>query len=75
MSDDDDRLELDSNRSTVIHSGKLPPRLNMELLRSLQEEEATTFSPKVVYDGRRIIFSVRELPLGSTDSKKVISLV
>ncbi|KAF8803023.1 hypothetical protein BYT27DRAFT_7111030 [Phlegmacium glaucopus] len=59
----------------VVHSGKLPARMNMDLLRSLQEEEAAIFTPKVVYDGRSIIFSIRELPLGPTNSKKVISLL
>lgn len=37
----------------------------------LQQEEANIFTPKVVYDGQRILFSTRELPLGPNGSQKV----
>lgn len=58
-----------------MHSGKLPARLNMELLRLLQQQEVTTFTPKVAYDGQKILFSTTELPLGPTDSQKVMLLM
>lgn len=62
---------VDKSSYIVVHDGKLPARLNMELLRLLQEQEATIFTPKVAYDGQKIIFSIREL-LGQNDSQKVI---
>src|SRR5271168_879729 len=71
-SNDLDRQALDSRRSTVVHTGKLPARVNMELLGLLQEAETAIFTPKVVYDGWKIIFTTCELPWGPTDSYKVI---
>lgn len=56
-----------------MHDGKSPARLNMEILRLLQEQEATIFTPKVVYDGQKIIFSIHDF-LGQNDSQKVILL-
>lgn len=75
-----DRQPINSNHSPVFHNGKLPARLNMEFLRLLQEQEPTIFTPKVAYDGQKIIFSSRKLPLsGRTDSQlafqRVIFLV
>jgi hypothetical protein len=75
-----DRQPINSNHSPVVHNGKLPARLNMELLRLLQQQEETIFTPKVAYDGQKIIFSSRKLPLlGRTDSQlasqRVIILV
>ncbi|KDR77481.1 hypothetical protein GALMADRAFT_266956 [Galerina marginata CBS 339.88] len=48
----------------VIGSDKNPARLNMELFRALQLQETEVFTPKIVYDGRKIAFSSHELPLG-----------
>jgi len=53
----------------VVHDGKLPARMNMELLRLLQQQEAATFTPKVAYDGQKIIFSTRDF-LGQNGSQK-----
>ena len=62
------------HRSPVVHDGKLSAKLNMELLNLLQTQEATIFSPKVVYDGQKIIFSTQKLPLGEdSNAGKVIS--
>jgi hypothetical protein len=69
-----DRQAVDESFCVVVHDGKLPARLNMELLRLLQQQEATTFSPKIVYDGQKIIFSVHDF-LGQNNSQKVIYLV
>ena len=66
-----DRQTVDQSFYVVVHDGKLPARLNMEILRLLQQQEATTFTPKVVYDGQKIVFSTHDF-LGQNDSKKVI---
>jgi hypothetical protein len=58
----------------VVHTGKLPARLNMELLGLLQQQEAAIFTPKVVYDGRKIIFSIHDF-LGENNSQKVVFLL
>ena len=46
----------------------------MELLRLLQQQEAEIFTPKVVYDGQKILFSIHEF-LGENNSQKVIFLM
>ena len=46
----------------------------MKLLRFLQEQEVAVFSPKVVYDGQKILFSTHDF-LGENDSQKVIFIV
>jgi eukaryotic translation initiation factor 2C len=53
----------------VVHDGKQPARLNMQLLSLLQQQEATVFTPKVVYDGQKILFSIHDF-LGENDSQK-----
>ena len=71
---DFDRQTVDESFYVVVHDGKSPAKLNMELLRLLQEQQTTIFSPKVVYDGQKIIFSTHNF-LGQNDSQKVIILV
>ena len=40
-----------------------PLRLNMDLIRHLQEVIAPqVFTPRAVYDGRKNMFAIRELP-------------
>ncbi|KDR82147.1 hypothetical protein GALMADRAFT_222027 [Galerina marginata CBS 339.88] len=51
-------------RSSSLY--KLPARFNMELFKILQSEETEVFTPKIVYDGRKIAFAPRELPLGES---------
>ncbi|KAI0921048.1 hypothetical protein AcV5_001233 [Taiwanofungus camphoratus] len=49
----------------------LPARLNMQLIKQLQEHVAPNiFTPKAVYDGRKNMFSARELPFGPTGSQE-----
>lgn len=44
----------------------------MELIDKLQSELAPdTFKPRAVYDGRKNMFSPKQLPLGPTNSKEV----
>ena len=44
----------------------------MELIAKLQNELAPdVFKPRAVYDGRKNMFSPRQLPLGPTNSKEV----
>jgi hypothetical protein len=49
----------------------LPARMNMELITKLQNDEATIFTPKAVYDGRKNLFAIRELPFGPEGTKQV----
>ena len=45
---------------------------NMEIIKRLQTVVAPeTFTPRVVYDGRKNIFAPRQLALGPTDSQEV----
>ena len=42
---------------------KLPPKLNMDIIKALQTQVAPTiFTPRAVYDGRKNMFAVRQLP-------------
>jgi eukaryotic translation initiation factor 2C len=51
---------------------QLPIRLNMDIIEQLQLFTAPEiFTPRVVYDGRRNIFAIRQLPFGSSDSREV----
>lgn len=54
-------------------------RLNMHIIRRLQEVIAPhVFTPKAVYDGRKNIFSARELPFdngGDTQTVCILSNV
>ncbi|GLB33868.1 putative argonaute family protein [Lyophyllum shimeji] len=48
----------------------LPARLNMDLIRELQEKVAPQlFTPRGVYDGRKNLFAARELPLDEHNTK------
>ncbi|KAF9460917.1 argonaute-like protein [Collybia nuda] len=50
-------------------STTLPARFNGELIKKLQTEVApSVFTPKVVYDGRKNIFSTRLLPFGPSNA-------
>lgn len=56
----------------------LPARLNMDLIRQLQTVVAPEiFTPRAVYDGRKNLFAVRELPFpeGSKEVRLFISLL
>jgi hypothetical protein len=62
-----------SESSLAITPDTLPARVNGELIKKLQTEVApTVFSPKVVYDGRKNIFSTRLLPLGASNTAEVL---
>jgi eukaryotic translation initiation factor 2C len=51
---------------------QLPLRLNMDIIEQLQLVTAPEiFTPRVVYDGRKNIFAIRQLPFGPGDSKEV----
>ena len=51
---------------------QLPIRLNMEIIEQLQLFTAPEiFTPRVVYDGRKNIFAIRQLPFGPSDSQEV----
>ena len=42
---------------------KLPTKATMEIMRQLQEVTAPQiFTPRIVYDGRKNAFSIKELP-------------
>ncbi|KAF8162674.1 argonaute-like protein [Crassisporium funariophilum] len=56
----------------VVEPATLPARFNMELMKFLQADQPGIFTPKIVYDGRKIAFAPRKLPLGDTDSQKVL---
>ena len=50
----------------------LPARLNMDLIKQLQTNVAPQiFTPRAVYDGRKNLFAIRELPFGPEGSKEV----
>lgn len=50
--------------------------MNMELVRQLQTTVAPQiFTPRAVYDGRKNVFSVRELPFGPEGTKEVRPLL
>ncbi|KAG6816930.1 hypothetical protein H0H87_001632 [Tephrocybe sp. NHM501043] len=49
----------------------LPARLNMDLVKALQHDVAPQiFTPRGVYDGRKNLFSARELSFDGADSKE-----
>ncbi|KAF9009003.1 argonaute-like protein [Cyathus striatus] len=49
----------------------LPARLNMTLITALQTKTAPEiFTPRAVYDGRKNLFAIRELPFGGAESKE-----
>ncbi|KAI1795193.1 argonaute-like protein [Ganoderma leucocontextum] len=53
----------------------LPARLNMEILERLQTKVAPdVFTPRVVYDGRKNIFSPRQLPFPSGSQEFSLTL-
>ncbi|RDB19427.1 Protein argonaute-2 [Hypsizygus marmoreus] len=55
----------------AIIPSTLPSRLNNELIKKLQAEVAVDiFSPKAVYDGRKNMFTTRELQLGPSHSRE-----
>ncbi|KAF8579319.1 argonaute-like protein [Ramaria rubella] len=47
----------------------LPARLNLDFIKQLQEDRPDIFTPKAVYDGRKNLFAIRELPLANKDEK------
>ncbi|KAG9084746.1 hypothetical protein FRC06_003919, partial [Ceratobasidium sp. 370] len=50
--------------------GATPAKLNMDLIRVLQERIApTVFTPRAVYDGQKNLFACRRLPLSGQDSQ------
>jgi len=55
----------------VIASDKLAPRMNQKIFEALQVQETEIFTPKIVYDNRKIAFSSRELPFGDADARTV----
>jgi len=62
-----------SIRSVISPDEKvLPARLNMDLIHHLQTIDAVdVFTPRAVYDGRKNLFAVRELPFGPSNSQQV----
>jgi eukaryotic translation initiation factor 2C len=49
----------------------LPARLNMALIKTLQTQVAPQiFTPRAVYDGRKNMFAIRELPFGGSSSQE-----
>jgi len=67
-------LDDDISTVAVVEPDKFPARFNLELFKRLQETEGGIFNPKVVYDGKKNVFSPRELPLGESGSRKAILL-
>ncbi|KAF9528277.1 Piwi domain-containing protein [Crepidotus variabilis] len=57
----------------VVEPGTLPARFNLELFARLQDAEPNIFTPKAVYDGRKIAFASRELSLGGDSASFNIS--
>ena len=75
LSNDFDRQAVDDRRFyVVVHDGKSPARLNMELVRLLQQQQVAIFSPQVAYDGQKIVFSTHDF-LGQNNSQTVTFLV
>ncbi|KAF8627134.1 hypothetical protein AX17_006353 [Amanita inopinata Kibby_2008] len=55
----------------VVAPDTLPSRFNMKLMQHLQTHVAPDiFTPLVVYDGKKNVFSPRLLPLGPTNSRE-----
>ncbi|KAF8529210.1 argonaute-like protein [Hysterangium stoloniferum] len=48
----------------------LPAKLNLDIIKALQESNPTTFTPKAVYDGRKNLFAIRALPLKNGDKEE-----
>ncbi|KAK7458844.1 hypothetical protein VKT23_009853 [Stygiomarasmius scandens] len=49
----------------------LPQKMNMEIIHELQTNVAPdVFTPPAVYDGRKNMFAIRELPLGPNGSQE-----
>ena len=42
----------------------------MEIIAKMQNDNAATFTPKAVYDGRKNMFSIKELSLGPKSIKQ-----
>ena len=58
---------------TASSEKTLPARFNMDLITRLQTQvEPAMFTPRAVYDGRKNMFTVKELPFGPTNSREVI---
>ncbi|KAG5651697.1 hypothetical protein H0H81_007756 [Sphagnurus paluster] len=56
----------------TITPSNLPVRMNFMLIKKLQHEVAANiFTPAAVYDGRKNMFSTRNLALGNTNSREV----
>lgn len=50
----------------------LPARLNMELIKRMQDNNPNVFTPPAVYDGRKNMFASHTLPFaGGADSQEV----
>ncbi|KAG8935247.1 hypothetical protein FRC02_008382 [Tulasnella sp. 418] len=57
----------DQGQCIILPADKtLPPRMNMQIIESLQTcpDYVDIFSPRAVYDGRKIMVAPRELPFG-----------
>lgn len=48
----------------------LPARLNLDIIKELQISRADVFTPKAVYDGRKNMFSIKELSLKNKEKNK-----
>ena len=58
---------------TVVQPDK-PASYKFELFQILQDTERDIFNPKVAYDGKKNVFSPRELPLGESGSREAMLL-
>lgn len=48
----------------------------MALIKTLQTQVAPQiFTPRAVYDGRKNMFAIRELPFGGSSSQEVLSTI
>jgi eukaryotic translation initiation factor 2C len=50
----------------VVDPDKLPARVNMEIMKQVEQDNPTIFTKSVAYDGRKIAYSAIDLPLGGT---------
>ncbi|KIJ56900.1 hypothetical protein M422DRAFT_23034 [Sphaerobolus stellatus SS14] len=62
--------------SNIIHhydaiqvEKNLPAKLNLDIIKELQESIPQVFTPKAVYDGRKNMFASKPLPFTNRDSK------
>ncbi|KAJ3565826.1 hypothetical protein NP233_g7393 [Leucocoprinus birnbaumii] len=58
----------------ALDPDKLPARVNMEIMRQVEQDNPDIFTKSMAYDGRKIAYSAIDLPLGGTSRTFDVSL-